>query len=103
MTPLYPEIEPFDHGMLDVGEGNTIYWETCGNPSGKPAVIPHGGLGSGCTPHWRRFFDPTAYRILLFDQRGCGRSRPHASELTTDLSVNTCAGYLWHPSARIGL
>jgi proline iminopeptidase len=92
MATLYPEIEPFDHGMLDVGESNSIYWETCGNPSGKPAVVLHGGPGSGCTAQWRRFFDPTAYRIVLFDQRGCGRSRPHASELTTDLSVNTT----WH-------
>jgi proline iminopeptidase len=92
MTTLYPEIEPYDHGMLEVGESNTISWETCGNPGGKPVVVLHGGPGSGCTPRWRRFFDPAAYRIVLFDQRGCGRSRPHASELTTELSVNTT----WH-------
>lgn len=92
MTVLYPEIEPDDHGMLDVGDGNAIYWETCGNPDGRPVVVLHGGPGSGCTPRMRRFFDPTAYRIVLFDQRGCGRSTPHASDLATDLSVNTT----WH-------
>jgi len=92
MTVLYPEIEPYDQGMLDEGENNTIYWETCGNPSGKPVVVLHGGPGSGCTPGMRRFFDPTAYRVVLFDQRGCGRSRPHASDPTTDLSTNTT----WH-------
>jgi proline iminopeptidase len=91
MTVLYPEIEPYDHGMLDVGEGNLIYWEVCGNPDGKPAVVLHGGPGSGCSTKARRYFDPTAYRIVLFDQRGCGRSRPHASDLNTDLSVNTTA------------
>jgi proline iminopeptidase len=89
MTVLYPEIEPYDQGLLAVGDGNTIYWETCGAADGQPVVVLHGGPGSGCTPHLRRFFDPTAYRIVLFDQRGCGRSTPHASELTTDLSVNT--------------
>ncbi|HEU5381745.1 MAG TPA: prolyl aminopeptidase [Ktedonobacteraceae bacterium] len=92
MAVLYPEIEPYDHGMLDVGENQSIYWETCGNPSGKPVVVLHGGPGSGCTPRMRRFFDPTVYRIVLFDQRGCGRSRPHASDPTTDLSSNTT----WH-------
>jgi proline iminopeptidase len=89
MRTLYPEIEPYDHGMLDVGDGNAIYWETCGNPDGKPAVVLHGGPGSGCTPGARRLFDPTAYRIVLFDQRNCGRSRPHASEPSTDLDANT--------------
>ncbi|HEY5751789.1 MAG TPA: prolyl aminopeptidase [Chthoniobacterales bacterium] len=89
MTELYPKIEPYDHGMLDVGDGNFLYWETCGNPNGKPAVVLHGGPGSGCSTEVRRFFDPIAYQIVLFDQRGCGRSTPHASDPRTDLSVNT--------------
>lgn len=89
MTVLYPEIEPYDHGMLDVGNGNLMYWEVCGNPKGKPAVVLHGGPGSGCSTDVRRYFDPGAYRIVLFDQRGCGRSTPHASDPSTDLSVNT--------------
>ena len=75
--------------MLDVGDGNLVYWEVCGNPHGKPAVVLHGGPGSGCTPGVRRYFDPSAYRIVLFDQRGCGRSTPHASDPRTDLSTNT--------------
>jgi proline iminopeptidase len=75
--------------MLDVGDGNLVYWETCGNPDGKPAVVVHGGPGSGCTPGWRRFFNPAAYRIVLFDQRGCGRSTPLAGDPATDLSTNT--------------
>jgi proline iminopeptidase len=91
MTVLYPEIEPYDHGMLDVGDGNLVYWEVCGNPNGKPAIVLHGGPGSGCSTAVRRYFDPQAYRIVLFDQRGCGRSTPHASDLCTDLSVNTTA------------
>ena len=94
MTGLYPEIEPYDHGMLDVGDGNLVYWETCGNPHGNPAVVLHGGPGSGCSTGVRRFFDPSAYRIVLFDQRGCGRSTPHASDPRTDLSVNTTAHLL---------
>jgi proline iminopeptidase len=94
MTVLYPEIEPYDHGLLDVGDGNLVYWEVCGNPSGKPAVVLHGGPGSGCSTGARRYFDPHAYRIVLFDQRNCGRSTPHASDLRTDLSVNTTAHLL---------
>ncbi|MEU4746502.1 prolyl aminopeptidase [Actinosynnema sp. NPDC023658] len=86
---LYPEIEPYDHGMLDVGDGHHVYWEVCGNPDGKPAVVLHGGPGSGCTPRARRYFDPEAYRVVLFDQRGCGRSTPHAGEPVVDLSANT--------------
>jgi proline iminopeptidase len=89
VNELYPEIEPYEHGQLDVGDGQLVYWEECGNPNGKPAVVLHGGPGSGCTPWWRRFFDPMAYRVLLFDQRGCGRSTPSASDPATDLSVNT--------------
>jgi proline iminopeptidase len=89
--PLYPEIEPYDHGMLDVGDGNHVYWEVCGNPRGKPAVALHGGPGSGSSPFFRRYFDPAAYRIVVLDQRGCGRSTPHASAYDTDMSVNTTA------------
>jgi proline iminopeptidase len=88
---LYPDIAPHDHGMLEVGDGNRVYWEVCGNPGGKPAVVLHGGPGSGCTPYFRRLFDPGAYRVVLLDQRGCGRSTPHASAYETDMSVNTTA------------
>ena len=86
---LYPEIEPYAHGMLNVGDGHLIYWECCGNSDGKPAVVLHGGPGSGCTPWHRRLFDPEVYKVVLFDQRNCGRSTPHASFLETDLSANT--------------
>lgn len=89
MPGLYPPIEPYDRGMLDVGEGHRLYWEACGNPHGKPAVVLHGGPGSGCTPEVRRFFDPERYRVVLFDQRNCGRSTPHAGDFATDLSTNT--------------
>jgi proline iminopeptidase len=89
MVESYPPVEPYDHGMLDVGDGNLVYWETCGNPDGKPAVVVHGGPGGGCSPNMRRQFDPDRYRAVLFDQRGCGRSRPHASDPATDMSVNT--------------
>ncbi len=88
-TTLYPEIEPYTHGFLDVGDGHQIYWECCGNPDGKTAVILHGGPGSGCSTNIRRFFNPRAYNIVLFDQRNCGRSQPHASDINTDLSTNT--------------
>ncbi|MET8865708.1 prolyl aminopeptidase [Nonomuraea sp. NPDC004580] len=86
---MYPPIEPYEHGMLDVGDGNHIYWEVCGNPDGKAAVVVHGGPGSGCSTGSRRRFDPERFRIVLFDQRNCGRSRPHASDPATDLSRNT--------------
>ncbi len=76
---LYPPIEPFRTGVLETGDGHSIYWELCGNPDGKPAVFLHGGPGAGCSPEHRRLFDPERYCVLLFDQRGCGRSRPHAS------------------------
>ena len=89
MTALYPEIEPYEQGLLDVHDGNLIYWELCGNPEGKPVVVLHGGPGSGCSSGMRRYSDPAVYRIILFDQRNCGRSKPHASDLNTDLSVNT--------------
>jgi len=84
---LYPPIEPFESGMLDVGDGHQVYWERCGSPSGKPAVFLHGGPGGGCSPEQRRLFNPDKYCVLLFDQRGCGRSTPHAS-----LEANTT----WH-------
>ena len=85
----YPEIEPYASGMLDVGDGNLVYWETCGNPDGKPAVMLHGGPGSGCSPGMRRYFDPAAYRIVLFDQRNCGRSTPQANDPSVSLESNT--------------
>lgn len=73
---LYPEIEPYRTGMLPVGDGRELYYEESGNPQGKPAVYLHGGPGGGCAPFMRRFFDPQKYRIITFDQRGCGRSVP---------------------------
>ncbi|ACU34855.1 prolyl aminopeptidase [Actinosynnema pretiosum subsp. pretiosum] len=88
---MYPEIEPHEQGLLDVGDGNLVHWEVSGNPEGKPVVFLHGGPGGGCSPAHRRLFDPAAYRIVLFDQRGCGRSTPHASE-NPDLTANTT----WH-------
>ena len=75
---LYPPIEPFDQRILDVGCNHHIYVEQCGRPDGVPVVVLHGGPGGGCSPLMRRYFDPSYYRIILFDQRGCGRSRPHA-------------------------
>jgi proline iminopeptidase len=89
MDPRFPAIEPYDSGMLDVGDGHRVYWECCGNPNGRPALFLHGGPGSGCSANQRRFFDPDRYRIVLFDQRGCGRSRPLASTPDADLSSNT--------------
>ncbi|MCE8513175.1 prolyl aminopeptidase [Ruegeria pomeroyi] len=79
MQYLYPPIDPFDQRMLDVGQGHRIYVEQSGNPRGIPVVVLHGGPGGGCSPAMRRYFDPAVYRVILFDQRGCGRSRPHAS------------------------
>jgi len=92
LRPLYPPVEPHEHGMLAVGDGHEIYWEACGNPGGTPVVFLHGGPGGGCSPDFRRFHDPEKYRIVLFDQRGCGRSTPHASAPDADLSANTT----WH-------
>ncbi|MFC4531756.1 prolyl aminopeptidase [Sphaerisporangium dianthi] len=89
MRTLYPPLEPYDSGMLDVGHGDHVYWEVCGNPAGKPVVMVHGGPGGGCTPVHRRQFDPEAYRIVLFDQRNCGRSVPHASDPAVSLKHNT--------------
>jgi proline iminopeptidase len=79
LRTLYPAIEPYSQGYLRVSGVHEIYYEQCGNPHGKPVVFVHGGPGAGCDARARRFFDPDAYRIILFDQRGCGRSRPHAS------------------------
>ncbi|WP_322999912.1 prolyl aminopeptidase [Castellaniella sp.] len=76
---MYPEIEPYGQGTLDVGHGHRLYWELCGNPQGTPAIFLHGGPGAGCSTAHRRVFDPSRYNVLLFDQRGCGRSVPSAS------------------------
>jgi len=76
---LYPPIEPYESGMLDVGDGHRLYWELSGNPDGKPVVFLHGGPGGGSSPDHRRQFNPDKYKILVFDQRGCGRSTPYAS------------------------
>ena len=84
---LYPSIEPFDQRMVDVGDGHSVYFEQCGNPTGIPVIICHGGPGGGCSPAMRRYFDPEVYSVILFDQRGCGRSKPHAS-----VEYNT----VWH-------
>ena len=89
---LYPEIEPYARGHLQVSPLHRIHYEQCGNPNGKPVVFLHGGPGAGCNPKVRRFFDPAHYRIVLFDQRGCGNSTPHA-----ELTDNTT----WHLVADI--
>lgn len=91
---LFPPIEPFDQRQIDVGDGHTVYLEQCGNPDGAPVLVLHGGPGGGCSPAMRRYFDPSHYRIILFDQRGCGRSRPHAS-----VTANTT----WHLISDIEL
>ncbi len=92
LRSLYPEIEPFDSGHLDVGDGHSIYWERAGTKGGKPAVFLHGGPGGTISPRHRRLFDPALYDVLLFDQRGCGQSTPNAS-----LEANTT----WHLVADI--
>ena len=94
MPGPYPPIEPFETGMLDVGDGQSLHWETCGDPAGRPALVLHGGPGSGCTPGVRRFFDPAAFRTVLFDQRNCGRSLPNASDPAVSLAANTTAHQL---------
>lgn len=97
MRDLYPAIEPFHTEMLKVGDGQRLYVEQCGNPDGKPAVFLHGGPGSGCSPEHRQQFDPELYRIVLFDQRGAGRSTPRAGSDFADLTANTT----WHLVADI--
>jgi proline iminopeptidase len=92
LRSYYPEIEPFERGMLDVGDGHRIYWERAGTRGAKPAVFLHGGPGGGISPTHRRLFDPAKYDVLLFDQRGCGKSTPHAA-----LEANTT----WHLVADI--
>jgi len=92
MFVLFPPIDAHETGMLDVGEGPTSHWEIAGNPNGKPVVFLHGGPGSGTHPLQRRMFDPAAYRIVLFDQRGCGRSTPHVAAGEAGLADNTT----WH-------
>ncbi len=84
MRTLYPDIAPYQTGTIAVDGRHTLYWEQCGNPDGKPVVVLHGGPGAGCNEKMRRFHDPARYRIVLFDQRGAGRSTPHA-----DLTDNT--------------
>jgi len=91
---LYPQTAPFDQRMLPVGDGHELYVEQCGNPDGLPVIVLHGGPGGGCSPAMRRYFDPEKYRVVLFDQRGCGRSVPHAS-----VEANTT----WHLVADIEL
>lgn len=76
---LYRATEPYERRIVDTGDGHRLYVEECGNPQGRPVIVLHGGPGGGCSPYMRRFFDPEHYRIVLFDQRGCGRSRPAAS------------------------
>ena len=92
MRTLYPAIDPYASGHLDVGDGHSIYWERAGTPGAKPAIFLHGGPGGGISPDHRRLFDPERYDVLLFDQRGCGRSTPHAS-----LDANST----WHLVADI--
>ena len=89
---LYPPVDPLDQRMMDMGDGHSIHVEQCGNPDGIPAIVFHGGPGGGCSPAMRRYFDPAHYRIVLFDQRGCGRSRPHSS-----VEANTT----WHLVADV--
>ncbi len=89
---LYPAIDPFDQRVIDMGDGHKIYVEQCGKPDGVPVIVFHGGPGGGCSPAMRRYFDPSHYRVVLFDQRGCGRSRPHAA-----VDANTT----WHLVADV--
>lgn len=97
--PLFPSLEPYAQGMLEVGDSHCLHFEQCGNPAGLPVVVLHGGPGSGCVPQQRRFFDPDRYRVVLFDQRGCGRSTPRGTiaDNTTDhlvADIERLRGYL---------
>jgi proline iminopeptidase len=87
--PRYPPVEPSEQGLLDVGDGQSVHWEVCGNPADIPAVWLHGGPGGGSSPGSRRSFDPQRYRVVLLDQRGCGRSTPSAAGPVVDLGPNT--------------
>jgi proline iminopeptidase len=89
MVERYPALEPYASGLLEVGDGQSVYWERCGNPAGKPAVVLHGGPGSGCSPWFHRLFDSHVYQIILLDQRNCGRSTPYAGDPETSLAHNT--------------
>jgi proline iminopeptidase len=89
MAYPYPITEPYSSGKLDVADGHKVHWEVAGNPDGKPAVLLHGGPGSGSTPGHRRMFNPDKYMIVQFDQRNCGQSTPNAGEFRIDLSTNT--------------
>jgi proline iminopeptidase len=89
MPVRFPALEPYETGMLDVGDGQRVYWEASGNPAGKAAVALHGGPGSGSSPGRRRAFDPDAYRLIQFGQRGCGRSTPSVADPATSLDANT--------------
>ena len=94
---LYPPVEPYASGHLETGDGQRVWWEECGSPDGKPVVFLHGGPGGGVSPGVRRLFDPDRYRVVLFDQRGCGRSEPHASTPAYDPALNTT----WHLVADV--
>ncbi|MFC3125273.1 prolyl aminopeptidase [Pseudoroseomonas globiformis] len=88
---MYPVLEPYASGDLPVGDGHSLSWEACGHPEGRPALVLHGGPGSGRSATARRYFDPAVFNIVLFDQRGCGRSIPHAGAADADLRTNTTA------------
>jgi len=92
VVDLHPIVEPHASGMLDVGDGHAIAWDVAGAPDGEPAVVLHGGPGQGSSPNMRRALDPARWRIVLFDQRGCGRSTPHASDPAATMRFNTT----WH-------
>jgi proline iminopeptidase len=91
VSALYPESAPYARGWLEVGDGHSVYWEVCGRADGKPAVVLHGGPGSGVNSTWTELFDPASYRVVLFDQRGCGRSTPSAARTVEALNANTTA------------
>jgi proline iminopeptidase len=91
MTARYSRIEPNASGLLEVGDGQRVYRESCGNPAGKTAVVLHGGPGSGCSPWFHRLFDPNASHVILFDQRNCGHSLPHGGDPQTSLAHNATA------------
>ncbi len=99
--PLYPLIQPYNYSMMTVPGDHVLYVEECGDPNGIPVVVLHGGPGGGCSPGMRRFFNPDIYRVILFDQRGCGRSRPHAS--TTDNTTWDLVADIEHIRKELGI